>query len=594
MKELKRLNNFLLKYKGRLILGLIITVVSRVFSLVTPRLVGDSMTSIENYLNVQSVTPDELKEVLLMNIIFIIGASLISGFFTFLMRQTIINVSRFIEFDVKNQIFSHYQSLDQLFYKKNRTGDLMNRISEDVSKVRMYYGPVLMYGTNAIILFIVIISYMFSVAPKLTIYSLIPLPILSIFIYKISNLINKKSTKVQESLSDLSTYSQESFSGISVLKSFNIQDLIFNKFDKYAIESFKNNLSLAKIQAWFFPIILFLIGLSNLIVIFIGGKEYIDGNIEIGVVAEFIIYVNMLTWPVTLVGWVTSIIKQAEASQKRINEFLDSNTSLENGTLKMTKKQAKDIVFKNVSFEYDQTGIKIFNSFNLKIEEGKTIGIVGKVGSGKTSLLDLICRIYDPSSGDIFIGDKNLKSLELNELRKNISYVTQNNFLFSESIQKNIEFGNPNATKDQVKQAAILAEIDSEILKFKKGYETILGERGVTLSGGQVQRLSIARSFIKDSQIYLFDDCFSSLDSDTEDRIIRNLNNNFKDKTLLIVSHRVSCVKNADKIIVLENGRIIQDGTHTDLINIKGFYKDLYSKQNTEINKEIWLYLIKI
>jgi len=587
MKELKRLNNFLLKYKGRLILGLIITVVSRVFSLVTPRLVGDSMTSIENYLNIQSVTPDELKEVLLMNIIFIIGASLISGFFTFLMRQTIINVSRFIEFDVKNQIFSHYQSLDQLFYKKNRTGDLMNRISEDVSKVRMYYGPVLMYGTNAIILFIVIISYMFSVAPKLTIYSLIPLPILSIFIYKISDLINKKSTKVQESLSDLSTYSQESFSGISVLKSFNIQDLIFNKFDKYAIESFKNNLSLAKIQAWFFPIILFLIGLSNLIVIFIGGKEYIDGNIEIGVVAEFIIYVNMLTWPVTLVGWVTSIIKQAEASQKRINEFLDSNTSLENGTLKMTKKQAKDIIFKNVSFEYDQTGIKIFNSFNLKIEEGKTIGIVGKVGSGKTSILDLICRIYDPSSGDVFIGDKNLKSLELNELRKNISYVTQNNFLFSESIQKNIEFGNPNATKEEVKQAAILAEIDSEILKFKKGYETILGERGVTLSGGQVQRLSIARSFIKDSEIYLYDDCFSSLDSDTEDRIIKNLNNNFKDKTLLIVSHRVSCVKNADRIIVLENGSIIQDGTHSDLINIKGFYKDLFSKQNTEINKEI-------
>ena len=587
MKELKRLNNFLLKYKGRLILGLIITVVSRVFSLVTPRLVGDSMTSIENYLNIESVTPDELKEVLFTNIILIIGASLISGFFTFLMRQTIINVSRFIEFDVKNQIFSHYQSLDQLFYKKNRTGDLMNRISEDVSKVRMYYGPVLMYGTNAIILFIVIISYMFSVAPKLTIYSLIPLPILSIFIYKISDLINKKSTKVQESLSDLSTYSQESFSGISVLKSFNIQDLIFNKFDKYAFESFKNNLSLAKIQAWFFPIILFLIGLSNLIVIFIGGKEYIDGNIEIGVVAEFIIYVNMLTWPVTLVGWVTSIVKQAEASQKRINEFLDSKSSLINGDLKMTKNKTKDIIFKNVSFEYDQTGIKIFNSFNLKIEEGKTIGIVGKVGSGKTSLLDLISRIYDPLSGDIFIGDKNLKSLRLNELRRNISYVPQNNFLFSESIQKNIEFGNPGATKDEVKRAAMLSEIDSEILKFKKGYETILGERGVTLSGGQVQRLSIARSFIKDSEIYLFDDCFSSLDSDTEDRIIKNLNNNFKGKTLLIVSHRVSCVKNADKIIVLEKGSIIQEGTHNDLIKNEGFYKDLYSKQNSEINKEI-------
>ena len=585
MKELKRLNKFLLKYKGKLLLGLVITVVSRVFSLVTPRLVGDSMTTIENYLNLESVSPDELKEILLMNIVFIVGASLISGFFTFLMRQTIINVSRYIEFDVKNEIFSHYQSLDQVFYKKNRTGDLMNRISEDVSKVRMYYGPVLMYGTNAIILFIVIISYMFSVAPKLTIYSLIPLPILSIFIYKISDLINKKSTKVQESLSDLSTYSQESFSGISVLKSFNIQDLIFGKFDKYAFESFKNNLSLAKIQAWFFPIILFLIGLSNLIVIYIGGKEFIDGNIEIGVIAEFIIYVNMLTWPVTLVGWVTSIVKQAEASQKRINEFLDSKTKLKNGDLTISKKDSKSIVFKNVSFKYDQTGIEIFNSFDLKIEEGKTIGIVGKVGSGKTSILDLICRIYDPSSGDIFIGDKNLKSLKLSELRKIISYVPQNNFLFSESIQRNIQFGNPKATKDQVQKAAVLSEIDHEILKFEKGYETILGERGVTLSGGQVQRLSIARSFIKDSDIYLFDDCFSSLDSDTEDRIITNLKNNFNNKTLLIVSHRVSCVRHADKIIVLENGKIVQKGTHNELISKEGFYKELNAKQNSEVNK---------
>ena len=585
MKELKRLNKFLLKYKGKLLLGLVITVVSRVFSLVTPRLVGDSMTTIENYLNLESVSPDELKEILLLNIIFIVGASLISGFFTFLMRQTIINVSRYIEFDVKNEIFSHYQSLDQVFYKKNRTGDLMNRISEDVSKVRMYYGPVLMYGTNAIILFIVIISYMFSVAPKLTIYSLIPLPILSIFIYKISDLINKKSTKVQESLSDLSTYSQESFSGISVLKSFNIQDLIFGKFDKYALESFKNNLSLAKIQAWFFPIILFLIGLSNLIVIYIGGKEFIDGNIEIGVIAEFIIYVNMLTWPVTLVGWVTSIVKQAEASQKRINEFLDSKTKLKNGDLTISKKDSKSIVFKNVSFKYDQTGIEIFNSFDLKIEEGKTIGIVGKVGSGKTSILDLICRIYDPSSGDIFIGDKNLKSLKLSELRKIISYVPQNNFLFSESIQRNIQFGNPKSTKDQVQKAAVLSEIDSEILKFEKGYETILGERGVTLSGGQVQRLSIARSFIKDSDIYLFDDCFSSLDSDTEDRIITNLKNNFNNKTLLIVSHRVSCVRHADKIIVLENGKIVQKGTHNELISKEGFYKELNTKQNSEVNK---------
>ena len=584
MRELKRLNKFLLKYKGKLLLGLLITIISRVFSIVTPSLVGDSMTTIENYLSLSNISTDELKDVLFFNIVLIIGASLISGFFTFLMRQTIINVSRFIEFDVKNEIFSHYQSLDQIFYKKNRTGDLMNRISEDVSKVRMYYGPVLMYGTNAVVLFVIIIFYMYSVAPKLTIYSLIPLPILSVFIYRISNLINKKSTLVQESLSDLSTYSQESFSGISVLKSFNIQDIILNKFDKYAFNSFKNSLSLAKIQAWFFPIILFLIGLSNLIVIYIGGKEFIDGNIEIGVIAEFIIYVNMLTWPVTLVGWVTSIVKQAEASQKRINEFLDSKTSLRNGKSRLGKIKNKDITFKNVDFKYDQTGIEIFKSFNLKIKSGKVFGIVGKVGSGKTSLVDLISRIYDPQKGDILIGNKNLKSIEISELRSLISYVPQDNFLFSESIQKNIEFGNPNSSMYEIIDAAKLAQIDLEIRKFENGYGTILGERGVTLSGGQAQRISIARSFIKDSEIYLFDDCFSSLDSDTENRILKNLKNNFQKKTLIIISHRVSCVKDADNIIVLDNGKIIQSGTHNKLIKNKGYYRDLYLKQNKEIN----------
>ena len=584
MKELKRLNKFLIKYKGRLLLGLLITVISRVFSLVTPRLVGDSITSIQNYLKFNSISPEELKEILFINILFIVGAALVSGFFTFLMRQTIINVSRFIEFDVKNEIFSHYQSLDQIFYKKNRTGDLMNRISEDVSKVRMYYGPVLMYGTNAIVLFIIIIFYMYSVAPKLTIYSLIPLPILSIFIYRISNIINKKSTLVQESLLDLSTYSQESFSGISVLKSFNIQEIIFNRFDKYALNSFKNSLSLAKIQAWFFPIILFLIGLSNLIVIYIGGREFIDGNIEIGIIAEFIIYVNMLTWPVTLVGWVTSIVKQAEASQKRINEFLDSENSLQNGSSRLGNINNKDITFKNVYFKYDQTGIEIFKSFNLKVKSGKVLGIVGKVGSGKTSVVDLISRIYDPQKGDIFIGDKNLKSVEISELRNLISYVPQNNFLFSESIKKNIEFGNPNSSIDDIINAAKLAEIDLEIEKFEKGYNTILGERGVTLSGGQAQRISIARSFIKNAEIYLFDDCFSSLDSDTEDRILKNLKNNFQNKTLIIISHRVSCVKHADNIIVLDNGKVIQNGSHNELVKKEGYYKDLYHKQNSEIN----------
>ena len=583
MKELKRLNSFLLKYKGRLAVGLIITIVARLFSLVTPRLVGDSMTTIENYLNLETISSDELREVLLTNIILIIAASLISGFFTFLMRQTIINVSRYIEYDVKNQIFAHYQSLDQTFYKKNRTGDLMNRISEDVSKVRMYYGPVIMYGTNAIVLFLVIITYMYSVAPQLTVYSLIPLPILSIFIYKISNLINLKSTKVQESLSDLSSYSQESFSGISILKSFNLQRKIFDKFDNFAMSSYRNNLSLAKIQAWFFPIILFLIGLSNLIVIYIGGREFINGNIEIGVIAEFIIYVNMLTWPVTLVGWVTSIVKQAEASQKRINEFLDSRSSLEDGHLYIKDRNSKNIIFKNVTFTYQRTGIKVFDSFNLEIEEGKTLGIIGKVGSGKTTLLDLLSRVHDPEKGSILYNNKDIRSFKINNLRGLFSYVPQNNFLFSDSIYKNIQFGNPDATNEQVQKAAKLSEIESEIDKFEKGYRTILGERGITLSGGQIQRISIARSLIKDSALYLFDDCFSSLDTDTEERLINNLKNRLKNKSVVIVSHRVSCIKHSDKIIVLENGKIIQEGTHKNLINIDGYYKELYNKQNSEI-----------
>lgn len=583
MKELRRLNSFLLKYKGRLAVGLIITIVARLFSLVTPRLVGDSMTTIENYLNLETISSEELREVLLTNIILIIAASLISGFFTFLMRQTIINVSRYIEYDVKNQIFAHYQSLDQTFYKKNRTGDLMNRISEDVSKVRMYYGPVIMYGTNAIVLFLVIITYMYSVAPQLTVYSLIPLPILSIFIYKISNLINLKSTKVQESLSDLSSYSQESFSGISILKSFNLQRKIFDKFENFAMSSYWNNLSLAKIQAWFFPIILFLIGLSNLIVIYIGGREFINGNIEIGVIAEFIIYVNMLTWPVTLVGWVTSIVKQAEASQKRINEFLDSRSSLEDGHLSIKDRNSKNIVFKNVTFTYQRTGIRVFDSFNLEIEEGKTLGIIGKVGSGKTTLLDLLSRVYDPEKGSILYNNKDIRSFKINNLRGLFSYVPQNNFLFSDSIYKNIQFGNPDATSEQVQKAAKLSEIDSEIDKFEKGYRTILGERGITLSGGQIQRVSIARSLIKDSALYLFDDCFSSLDTDTEERLINNLKNRLKNKSVVIVSHRVSCIKHSDKIIVLENGKIIQEGTHKNLINIDGYYKELYNKQNSEI-----------
>lgn len=582
MKELRKLDKYLYKYRFKLLAGLLITIVSRIFSLVTPRLVGDSLTLIENYISDNSILSSNLKEMLLINIIIIVGASIISGFFTFLMRQTIINVSRYIEFDIKNEIFSHYQTLDQNFYKRNRTGDLMNRISEDVSRTRMYFGPVLMYGTNAIVLFIVIISYMFSIEPKLTIYTLIPLPVLSIIIYKISNIINIQSTKVQESLSDLSSHSQESFSGISILKSFNIQKLVYNQFDKLSYISFKNNLSLAKIQAWFFPLIIFLIGLSNLIVIYVGGNQYINGNIEIGVVAEFIIYVNMLTWPVTLVGWVTATVKQAEASQKRINEFLNEETKVKDGSKRLNLNKTFDVKFKDLNFRYKKTGIKVFESFNLKIKKGEKLGILGNVGSGKTTLLDLISRIYDPDAGQITFDNYDIKNYKTEDIRSRISYVPQNNFLFSESIEKNIGFGNISAGLNKIKEAAIRAEINNEIEKFKNGYNTILGERGVNLSGGQVQRVSISRSFLKNASIYLFDDCFSSLDSDTEERLISNLNSTFKDKTIVIVSHRLSCLKYSDRIIVLEDGKIIQEGNHSKLIDLEGYYKDLYYKQMKE------------
>jgi len=582
MKELRKLNKYLYKYRFKLLAGLLITIVSRIFSLVTPRFVGDSLTLIENYISNDSIVVGDLRQTLFINISIIIGASLIAGFFTFLMRQTIINVSRYIEFDIKNEIFSHYQTLDQDFYKKNRTGDLMNRISEDVSRTRMYFGPVLMYSTNAVVLFVVIISYMFTIEPKLTLYTLIPLPLLSIIIYKISNIINIKSTKVQESLSDLSSHSQQSFSGISILKSFNIQQIIYNQFDKLSYISFKNNLSLAKVQAWFFPLIIFLIGLSNLIVIYIGGNLYINDRIEIGVVAEFIIYVNMLTWPVTLVGWVTATVKQAEASQKRINEFLNENSSIKDGLKSLNLNKAFDIKFQNVNFRYKKTGIKVFNSFNLKITKGEKLGIIGNVGSGKTTLLDLISRIYDPDKGEITFDNNNIKDYKTEDIRGKVSYVPQNNFLFSDSIEKNIGFGNINANHDKIIDAAKKSEIHDEITKFKNGYQTILGERGVTLSGGQIQRVSISRSFLKDASIFLFDDCFSSLDSDTEEKIISNLNRYFKNKTVVIVSHRLSCLKYSDRIIVLKEGKIIQEGNHSKLIGIEGYYKDLYYKQMKE------------
>ncbi len=584
MKELQYLNKYFFKYRTKLLLGFLITVVARIFSLVAPRLIGNSLTAVENFLESESSDLEIIKEILLINILVIIGTSLISGFLTFLMRQTIINVSRYIEYDLKNEIFWHYQRLTQRFYKNNRTGDLMNRISEDVGKVRMYVGPAFMYSINTISLFVIVISYMITIAPELTLYTLLPLPLLSITIYKLSRIINRKSTLVQEMLSKMSSFAQESFSGIAVIKSYNLQSQSSNDFKVLASESYIKNMDLVKVQAWFFPLMILLIGCSNLIVIFVGGNQYINESIEIGVLAEFIIYVNMLTWPVAVVGWITSIVQQAEASQKRINAFIEQQPEIQSGK-GVSSKIIGDIEFKNVSLTYPETGIKALDNLNLIIPSGSTLGIIGNIGSGKSTLLDIILRLYDPTKGSIFLDGHNLKEFKINKLRNSIGYVPQNGFLFSESIENNIRFGNPKASFEVIQDYAKKAIVDNNIIKFKDGYKTLLGERGITLSGGQIQRISIARALIKDPQILLLDDCLSSVDTDTEEEILKHLKTITKNKTTLIVSHRISSLKHADQIIVFENGKIVQQGQHTDLIEVTGYYKELYEIQQANSTK---------
>ena len=584
MRALQYLNKYFYKYRTKLFLGFLITIVARIFSLFAPRLIGNSLTAVERYLKSDVNDFQFIRNILLTNILIIIVTTLVSGFFTFLMRQTIINVSRYIEFDLKNEVFWHYQKLTQRFYKNNRTGDLMNRISEDVGKVRMYVGPAFMYSVNTISLFIIVISYMLSIAPALTLYTLLPLPILSFTIYKLSKVINIRSTLVQEVLSKMSSYAQESFTGISVIKSYNIQNKIFSDFENLSEESYRTNMSLAKLQAWFFPLMILLIGCSNLIVIYIGGYSYINNEIDIGVLAEFIIYVNMLTWPVAVVGWVTSIIQQAEASQKRINEFLEEKPDIRNG--KGVEGEINgSIEFSNVSLLYPETNITAINKINLKIPAGSTIGIIGNIGSGKTSLLDLIVRFYDPVDGIIKVDGIDIKKYSLDQLRSSISYVPQNAFLFSETIEKNIGYGLISSILKDIVEASKKAVVHKNIVSFLDGYQTILGERGVTLSGGQIQRVSIARAIIKNSKILLLDDCLSAVDTNTEKEILNHLKSFTKSKTTIIVSHRISSLKHADQIIVFENGQIVQQGKHTDLMGVKGYYKELFEKQNTELSK---------
>lgn len=582
MKELKYLNKYFLKYKGRLLLGVFITIIATVFKLVVPMKVGDSLTSVKQYMNGEIADIGIVEHELLINILLLLGAALLSALFTFMMRQTFIVVSRYVEYDLKNEIFQHYEKLSLGFYKQNRTGDLMNRISEDVSKVRMYVGPALMYSITTLTLFVVVISYMFYKAPILTLYAIAPLPILSLAIYRLSVLINQRTTIVQQYLSKLTTFTQESFSGIAVIKAYGIEPRTNANFEELAEGSKVKNIDLAKVQALFFPLMILLIGISNILVIYIGGTRYINGQIaEFGTIVEFLIYVNMLTWPVAVVGWVTSMVQQAEASQKRINEFLETEPSIENLVAENTPIGG-NIEFDHLSFTYPDTGITALKDVSFEVKPGETLAIVGNTGSGKSTILELIGRLYDVEEGMLKIDNTPIRQLNLENLRNSIGYVPQDAFLFSDTLRNNIRFGKEDASEEEVIEAAKNAAVHKNIIGFAKGYDTVLGERGITLSGGQKQRVSIARAIIKDPQILLFDDCLSAVDTETEEEILQNLHKISENKTTIIVSHRISSVKNADKIIVLEDGKIIQQGTHNKLVNSEGYYKELYAKQLLE------------
>jgi ATP-binding cassette subfamily B protein len=588
MKELRYLDKYFIKYKYSFLLGIVTTIIAQIFSLFTPKLISESLGAIERFDKLSSkeksseIVLSFFKNELIENILLIIGTTIVAGFLTFLMRQTLIVMSRHIEFDLKNEVFRQYENLSQNFYKQNRTGDLMNRISEDVSKVRMYVGPAVMYTINTFIRFAIVIGYMYNVSPRLTFYTILPLPILSYAIFKLSSEINIRSTVFQQYLSKVSSFSQEIFSGIRVIKAYSLENQHQNNMIDLANESKSKSLNLAKVQSLFGPLMLALIGISNLIVIYFGGLMYMDGTIKsIGTIAEFILYVNMLTWPVASLGWVSSMVQEAEASQKRLNEFLKIEPEIVNKNTEHSVIEGA-IAFQNVSYTYEDTNIKALQDISFTVKKGETLAILGKTGSGKSTILSLISRLYDVSEGQITVDGTLIKDLNVYDLRNSIGIVPQDAFLFSDSIKNNIKFGKENATNAEVEAAAKSAVVHDNIIGFNKKYETILGERGITLSGGQKQRVSIARAIIKDPEILLFDDCLSAVDTETEEAILNNLNEICKNKTTIIVSHRISSAKNADRILIIENGRIIQQGSHNQLINEEGYYASLYLKQLSE------------
>jgi len=632
MKSLQHLNKYFLKYRWRFALGTIFIVLTNIFNVYSPQLINEGIAVLrkanENYFSpLQSAlkeNPDldknefvqsgnlELPESLqylskwfhwdvadlatfsdhsdLMMTVAKLGLLLallylvvyvIKGIFLFYTRQTIIVMSRLIEFDLKNEVFDKYQLLSPAFYKMNNTGDIMNRISEDVSKVRMYLGPAVMYTLNLIVLFVLVVAVMLSIDVELTLYALTPLPILSVSIFYISKLINKKSEKVQRQQSHLSTLVQESISGIRVLKAYNREKNAEENFSTQSDDYKEKTLSRVKVDALFMPIIMLLVGLSTILTIYIGGIKVVNGELQIEHIFQFVFYVNMLTWPFASVGWVTSLVQQAEASQKRINEFLHLSPDIQNdGTIK--DEIQGEIKFDQVAFTYPDSGVKALKNISFSIEAGKTLAIIGRTGSGKSTMANLLCRLYEPASGEISIDGKSIEEWDLYYLRSQVGYVPQDIFLFSDSIRNNIKFGTDEISDELVEQAAKDADIHDNIKTFPKGYDTLLGERGINLSGGQKQRVSIARAIIKNPSILIFDDCLSAVDTETEEKILQSLKRIMKDKTSIIISHRVSSIKHADKIIVLDDGEIIEEGSHENLISKGGSYAELYQKQLLE------------
>jgi len=587
VKELSYLNKYFFKYKYYFLTGILFIIISNIFQIIPAQLVRSALDLVvENIalykvfhgLEIQKTFYGIFAGSIFFYAILILIMALLRGGFLFLVRQTLIVMSRHIEYDLKNEIYNQYQKLPLSFYRKNSTGDLMNRISEDVSRVRMYLGPSIMYGLNLAILFLMLIPYMISINPKLTFYTLVPLPVLSISIYYVNNIINRRSEEIQKSLSGLSTFVQEAFSGIRVIKSFVRENDMFTKFEISSNDYKDKSMKLTSVNALFFPIIMALIGLSTVLVVYIGGNQVINGTASFGNIAEFIIYVNLLTWPVASLGWITSIIQRAAASQKRINEFLKIKPVITSE--KAIKKEINGgVAFKHVSFIYPETGIKALTDVSFSLKPGESLAIIGTTGSGKSTIANLICRMYDPTSGTILIDGTDLNDLDLSSYRSQLGYVPQDVFLFSDSIYNNISFGSDNLESEDIIQAAKDADLYDNVQQFTDGFNTHIGERGITLSGGQKQRVSIARAITRKPRILILDDALSAVDTKTENTILKSMEKIMKDRTTIIISHRISSAKLATRIIVLHEGRIIQKGTNESLLAREGTYKDLYEKQ---------------